>query len=146
MIMYCEKCKKLISQSICPICGNKNIRIPEERDICFLVEKDHIWSGMLEDVLKQNNIPVFVQSNIGAGMAIKAGALFERIRFYVPFLYLEAANTIVNELFSADEYAENKGSMCVGDIYNAFLVALKMNRHSVLVTSKTNIYYYNEEP
>ena len=96
--MYCEKCKKLISQSICPICGNKNIRIPEERDICFLVEKDHIWSGMLEDVLKQNNIPVFVQ----------AGALFERIRFYVPFLYLEAANTIVNELFSADEYAENK--------------------------------------
>ena len=32
MIMYCEKCKKLISQSICPICGNKNIRIPEERD------------------------------------------------------------------------------------------------------------------
>ena len=36
--------------------------------------------------------------------------------------------------------------MCVGDIYNAFLVALKMNRHSVLVTSKTNIYYYNEEP
>ena len=109
MIMYCEKCKKLISQSICPICGNKDIRIPEERDICFLVEKDHIWSGMLEDVLKQNNIPVFVQSNIGAGMAIKAGALFERIRFYVPFLYLEAANTIVNELFSADEYAENKG-------------------------------------
>lgn len=58
--------------------------------------------------MKQNNIPVFVQSNIGAGMAIKAGALFERIRFYVPFLYLEAANTIVNELFSADEYAENK--------------------------------------
>ena len=78
MIMYCEKCKKLISQSICPICGNKNIRIPEERDICFLVEKDHIWSGMLEDVLKQNNIPVFVQSNIGAGMAIKAGALFKQ--------------------------------------------------------------------
>lgn len=56
MIMYCEKCKKLISQSICPICGNKNIRIPEERDICFLVEKDHIWSGMLEDVLKQNKL------------------------------------------------------------------------------------------
>lgn len=107
MIMYCEKCKKLISQPICPICGNKNTRDPEGRDICFLVEKDHIWSGMLEDVLKQNNIPVFVQSNIGAGMAIKAGAMFERIRFYVPFSYLEAANTIVDELFSADEYAEN---------------------------------------
>lgn len=35
-------------------------------------------------------------------------------------------------------------SMCVGDIYNAILAALKMNRHSVLVTSKTNIYYYDE--
>ena len=34
--------------------------------------------------------------------------------------------------------------MCVGDIYNAFLAALKMNRRSVLVTSKTDIYYYNE--
>ena len=50
-----------------------------------------------------------INTILGAGMAIKAGALFERIRFYVPFLYLEAANTIVNELFSADEYAENKG-------------------------------------
>lgn len=101
--MYCEKCKRLINDSVCPVCGNKKIREATEQDICFLVEKDQIWSGMLEDVLKQNNIPVFVQSNIGAGMAIKAGSMFERIRFYVPFAHWEAANALVDELFSADE-------------------------------------------
>lgn len=101
--MYCEKCKRLITDCVCPVCGNKKIREAADQDICFLVEKDQIWSGMLEDVLKQNNIPVFVQSNIGAGMAIKAGSMFERIRFYVPFVHWEAANALVDELFSADE-------------------------------------------
>jgi len=105
-MMYCEKCRIVFSASACPICGNEKIRKPEAQDVCFLTEKDHIWSGMLEDVLKQHNIPVLTQSNIGAGMAIKTGPLFERIRFYVPFSWLEAARAIVDELFSTGEDAE----------------------------------------
>lgn len=105
-MMYCEKCRIIFSASACPICGNENIRKPEEQDVCFLTEKDHIWSGMLEDVLKQHDIPVLTQSNIGAGMAIKTGPLFERIRFYVPFSCLVAARAIVDELFSTSEDAE----------------------------------------
>ena len=51
-------------------------------------------------------------------------------------------NVIVSSILFA--FSTGSLSMCVGDIYNAFLAALKMNRHSVLVTSKTDIYYYNE--
>ena len=54
----------------------------------------------MEDVLKQNAVPVFTQSNIGAGMAIKAGSLFERIKFYVPYSHIEQAQDIVDSLFA----------------------------------------------
>lgn len=104
--MYCDRCRTVFSASSCPICGNENGREPDARDVCFLAEKDHIWSGMLEDVLKQHHIPVMTQSNIGAGMALKTGPLFERIRFYVPFSCLQEATAIVNELFSADGKTE----------------------------------------
>ena len=55
---------------------------------------------MLEDVLKQDAVPVFTQSNMGAGMAIKAGSLFERIKFYVPYSHLSQAQDIVDSLFA----------------------------------------------
>lgn len=61
---------------------------------------------MLEDVLKQNAVPVFTQSNIGAGMAIKAGSLFERIKFYVPYSHISQAQDIVDSLFA--EIPENE--------------------------------------
>ncbi len=105
-MMYCEKCRIVFSAAACPICGNEKIWNPDAQDTCFLTEKDHIWSGMLEDVLKQHNIPVLTQSNIGAGMAIKTGPLFERIRFYVPFSCLREATAIVEELFSTGENVE----------------------------------------
>lgn len=105
-VMYCEKCKMLFTESRCPGCHGKNGRAPEAGDLCFLTEQDRIWSGMLEEVLKQNGIPAFMQSSLGAGMALKAGGMFERIRYYVPFARFEEAQLLVKELFSG---ADDKG-------------------------------------
>lgn len=103
VIMYCEKCKLLFNDPSCPVCHNKKIRAPEVNDLCFLTEQEQIWSGMLEDVLKQDGIPTFMQSSLGAGMVLKAGGMFERIRFYVPFSYFEKAQQLVKDLFSASD-------------------------------------------
>lgn len=75
----------------------------EKQDgMCFLAEKEAIWAGMLADVLKQHGIPFAKESSLGAGLAIKTGALGEVIRFFVPASRLAAAREIVDELFAGE--------------------------------------------
>ena len=101
--MYCKKCKIVFEADRCPICGNKKLQAPQPDDLCFLTEVDQIWSGMLEDVLQQNEIPNLKQSTMGAGMALKAGSMLERIRFYVRYEDFSKAAEIVEELFPSSD-------------------------------------------
>jgi len=55
---------------------------------------------MLENVLKNNGIPVIVEKRLGAGMALKVGQMLEWVRVYVPFSRLQEAAEIEKELFS----------------------------------------------
>ena len=52
--------------------------------------------------LDQNGIPCFRQSVLGAGMVIKAGPMFEKIRIYVPYEQFDKAKELMNEVFSED--------------------------------------------
>ena len=106
--MYCEKCNRIIEANRCPVCNSRKIREPEAKDPCYLTEQDYISSGILEDMLKQNNIPYLKKDVMGAGMAIKVGPMLERSRFYVPFEQLNSAIAIMEDLFSAAEEAENE--------------------------------------
>ena len=98
--MYCSRCRRIVDAAPCPLCGNKKTAPPLPDDICFLTEVDSVWSGMLEDVLKQNGIPALQSSTIGAGMAMKTGSMFERIRFFVRYEHLAQASEIADSLFS----------------------------------------------
>ena len=106
--MYCEKCNRIIDANRCPVCNSRKTREPEAKDPCYLTEQDFVSSGILEDMLKQNNIPYLKKDVMGAGMAIKVGPMLERSRFYVPFEQLENAMTIMEDLFSATEETENE--------------------------------------
>ena len=106
--MYCEKCNRIIEAERCPFCKSRKTREPEAKDPCYLTEQDYISSGILEDVLKQNNIPYLKKDVMGAGLAIKVGPMFERSRFYVPFEQLSRATAITEDLFSGTEEAENR--------------------------------------
>ena len=77
-------------------------------DICFLTEKELIWSGMLADVLKQNNIPFIQKSVMGAGLAMRAGQMLESVKFYVACKDFDAAQEIVEELFPSDYVDEEE--------------------------------------
>ncbi len=98
--MYCPNCKMVVDETArCPVCGSRKIREPLPEDACFLTEADPISAGMLKDVLAQNHIPVLSSSTIGAGMAMRAGPMFERIRCYVRYDQLPEAMEIAEELF-----------------------------------------------
>ena len=101
MTKYCEHCSLTFEGEGCPRCGRKSAREAAPDDICFLTEKEQIWSGMLADVLKQHGIP-FVQKNVlGTGMTLRTGPMFESVRFYVFYQHLAEATEIVEALFSS---------------------------------------------
>ena len=100
--MYCPNCQITFSEAVrCPVCGNKKVRGSLPEDICFLTEVTPVFGGMLRDVLEQNEIPVLSKSSIGAGMAMRAGSMFERIKLYVRYDDLQKATEIANELLNA---------------------------------------------
>ena len=102
--MYCSKCQMIVKENTeCPVCGNKKLRQPKPEDICFLTETEPIPAGILKDVMDQNRIPVLSSSSIGAGMAMRAGSIFERIRFFVRYQNLADAKQIVEELFAPND-------------------------------------------
>ena len=93
--MYCPNCQIIFSEAVrCPVCGRKKVRESLPEDICFLTEVTPVFGGMLKDVLEQNEIPVLSNSNIGAGMAMRAGSMFERIKLYVRYDNLQRAKEI----------------------------------------------------
>lgn len=104
--MYCERCSRIIEEERCPYCKSRRVREPEPKDPCFLTEQDYISSGILEDVLKQNDIPFLKKDVMGAGLAIKVGPMLDRSRFYVPFDRLEDAAAVADELFPASREDE----------------------------------------
>lgn len=101
--MYCERCGIIFEEKRCPVCGNQNVRPPMSDDLCFLTEREVMWAEMLEDVLKQNNIPCLTKNVLGAGLALKVGPMSERVRFYIPYLHLQNAKAIVDKLFPAPQ-------------------------------------------
>ena len=112
MTQYCNRCCLPFDGECCPVCGRKNAKQIGPNDLCFLTEKEQLWSGMLADVLSQQKIP-FVQKNVfGAGMSMKTGLMNERIRFYVFYGHLAEAKKLVDELFSPlSEENDNEDSM-----------------------------------
>ena len=102
--MYCEKCRRIIQEDQCPFCKKSIVREPDPEDLCLLTELDYISSGILEDLLKQNNIPYLKKDVMGAGMAIRVGPMFEMSRFYVSYDQLGGAQEVIGNLFPpADE-------------------------------------------
>lgn len=99
--LYCPSCNLLTNSSSCPSCGSQKVRIPLREDYCRLGEMDVIWKDALADILRQNGIPFVTRSVLGAGLAARIGPALEKIRFYVPYAYLEIAKTLQQGFFSA---------------------------------------------
>ena len=105
-MMYCENCSRLVEEDRCPVCHSRNLREPKEKDPCFLTEQDFVSSGILEDVLKQSDVPFLKKNVLGAGIAVRVGPMLDRSRFYVAYDLLPKAQELAEDLFAPDESAE----------------------------------------
>jgi len=75
--------------------------VKDRDDFQLLTEKEYMWAKMLEEVLKDNNIPCVVVPVLGAGFTLKTG-MQERLKVYVPSENKARAEELMNELFPAE--------------------------------------------
>ncbi len=104
--MYCESCHRLVEGDRCPLCGKKCKRDVEADDLILVRSAGQIWADMFCDVLQQNEIPYYKQSDIGAGMAMLTGLQMESFSIFVPYCRYEEAKEISDALFSQAEEEE----------------------------------------
>lgn len=83
-MLYCENCMCFASENECPSCGSVKLREAAENDPVYLITKDAVFAGAIEDILSQNEIPCLKQGLLGAGLAARTGYA-ETYRFFVPF-------------------------------------------------------------
>lgn len=101
--MYCADCRLMTQEESCPLCGSKKLREVKADDPCFLVSKEVVWAGMLEEVLKGKGIAYSAESDLGYALSLKIGGHHEEFHFYVNYADLDRARALVDELFSASE-------------------------------------------
>ncbi len=104
--MYCESCRRLVEGDRCPLCGKKCKRDVEADDLILVRSTSQIRADMFCDVLQQNEIPYYKQSDIGAGMAMLTGLQMESFSIFVPYSRYEEAKEISDALFSQAEEEE----------------------------------------
>ena len=109
-MLYCEKCRSAVEEgnAVCPACRGKKLRPVREDDPCFLVEKDQIWSEVVEDFLKSAGIPFLTKGRMGAGLAINVGPMFEKFRYYVNYADLDRAKELMDGVFAEGEKTESE--------------------------------------
>ena len=107
-MMYCENCHRLVEGEKCPSCGKKCRRDVQADDLILVRSIGQIWADMLCDVLQQNEIPYYKQSDIGAGMAMLTGLQMESFSVFVPYSRYEEAKETADALFSEIENGEEE--------------------------------------
>lgn len=111
--MICEKCRRLIVEDVCPICGCTDVREPAENDHAFLITADHAGSVMVSKILEQKDIPYKMAT-------VQIGKYSVTRDFYVPYGRLEEAeleldNFSVNKQPTEDFLSEGLGQ----DVFHA---------------------------
>ena len=106
--MYCEKCQVLFEEgNVCPICEkSRNVREPQEDDLCFLTEEENMWADMIEDVLKQNDVSFTWRQAREGWLGPIFGQKFDRHRFYVSYCDYEKAKGLLDSLEKAQPAEE----------------------------------------
>ena len=111
--MICEKCRRIIVEDVCPICGSTDVHEPAENDHAFLITADHAGSVMVSKILEQKDIPYKMAT-------VQIGKYSVTRDFYVPYGRLEEAeleldNFSVNKQPTEDFLSEGLGQ----DVFHA---------------------------
>ena len=107
-MLYCEHCKRIIDEKVCPVCHSRHVREPQPGDECFLIEKPALWENPISDFLRSEGIRFRSVSTMGAWLSARIGNGMERFVFYVPYEVLEQAQRLMEDYFTPVEDADEE--------------------------------------
>lgn len=99
---YCEKCRSLSGEEICPNCSVKDFREAREDDFCLLVECEEIFGKMLETSLQNEEIPFAVEP-FGNGVRSQLGLSLGGHRIYVLYPFYQKACDMLEFFANQDD-------------------------------------------
>ena len=106
-LLYCQRCKRLYSGDRCTDCNKEDGRAPEPEDLCFLIDLYELQSNMLEDALRQKNIPFLKEQISGIGdVAREVRPMYGIFRFYTLYKHFADALTVLDNLPVSNEPEE----------------------------------------
>lgn len=98
-LLYCRRCRRLYAGGKCLDCGKTDGRVPEPDDSCFLIDLRELQSNMLEDALRQKNIPFMKDQVSGIGDVFREEPPMRGIfRFYVLYRHFADALAVLDSL------------------------------------------------
>lgn len=92
---FCEKCRMLMKDNCCTICGKKRLREVQDDDFCFFVALDTDRARLFEENLKQQDIPV---ASLGNGFDLRTRGS-GKFKIYIPYSFLDKATELYNLIF-----------------------------------------------
>lgn len=104
--MYCNKCRLLTDEALCPACGGKKLREALPEDPVFLVAQRYILAGSIIGILESEGIPYLQKGVNGAYMTTLLGSHTEVYEIYVPFAALERAKQCVANFLPHGSFEE----------------------------------------
>ncbi|NLD82877.1 MAG: hypothetical protein GX637_01815 [Clostridiales bacterium] len=110
-------CYTVFEGGRCPVCGSDRVREVKEDDECLLRQAGALEAGMLCEVLQQEGIPCYRQSQIGAAMAVLIGRQQEMFNVLVPFRCLQQARETADGLFAGDGEIQEEGILYSDEDY-----------------------------
>jgi len=87
----------------CPDCRHKKLRPPKDNDPVYLLSKELLWSGGIEEVLGENGIPCMKKSTQGSAFNAIFGHFGDIIGFYVPYAALEKSRELLADFMEVGE-------------------------------------------
>jgi hypothetical protein len=102
LMFYCEDCMLVNDEPVCPRCRAKKLRCPEENDIVYLLTREALYSGGIEEILKENGIPCLKRGVQGAGITERLGYSTETYEFFVPYGAYEKAKEIIKDILDIE--------------------------------------------
>lgn len=92
---YCNRCFNICKDDICENCGKKRLKTISDNDIVYLTTQNYFCSGLLDNILTNEQIRFLKKGKNGDGMSIKVGFAVETYDYYVVFSNLEKARKII---------------------------------------------------
>ena len=106
-MLYCKLCMTLSKTPPCRNCGRKKLAEPKDNNPVFLLERDSIWSGGIEDALRDANIPCMKRGVRGVAISTILGSGTETYQYYVPYTDYDRAKLLVNDFLPEDNECES---------------------------------------